>query len=154
MVPTSWHPASREAFCMRSGLGKIVHVIRVSIALLAATLVNLLRLYVCLTYSLAHCIMRASPVNVSKQRKSYSCRPATKAIILPTVKGHQVHAQSRYCKPAMMVLSHVDHAKDAINAETDALDIECNSIATQRSMADDLAAKILMSTHVGREAKS
>ena len=52
-----------------------------------------------------------------------------------------------------MVIRPVDRAKDAVDAEADALDEECNSTATQRSMANDLAAKILASTPVGGKLK-
>ena len=50
-----------------------------------------------------------------------------------------------------MVMSQADGAKDAVDIEDAQLENTRNSIANQRSMADDSAARLLASTHVGED---
>ena len=50
-----------------------------------------------------------------------------------------------------MMIGQLDGAKDAVKQEDAQMDEARNSVSTQRSMADDLAANILATTHVGKK---
>ena len=131
-------------------MGSMIQTIRVSTVLLTMTFVTLLSYASFMINDLARYLNKAVHLKNVTRCNKLPCITETLADISQRVDVVQDSSLTRYCNVAMAI-GQTDGAKDAVNEEDAQMDEARNSVSTQRSMADDLAANILATTHVGKK---